>query len=44
MTGRSDGWVAVAHYAAGYEADLAIARLDAAGITAVRRGNGTVGH
>ncbi len=36
-------WVAVASFGAGYEADIAIARLDAAGITAVRRGNDTVG-
>ena len=43
MAAGSDGWIAVAHYAAGYEADLAIARLDAAGIAAVRRGNDTVG-
>lgn len=43
MTERFGGWVAIARYAAGYEADLAIARLDAAGITAVRRGNDTVG-
>lgn len=37
------GWVAVATYGAGYEADIAIARLDAAGITAIRRGNDLVG-
>lgn len=36
-------WVPVATYAAGYEADLAVARLDAAGISAVRRDNDTVG-
>jgi len=36
-------WVAVASFGAGYEADIAIARLDAAGITAVRRGNDLVG-
>lgn len=36
-------WVAIATYGAGYEADIAIARLDAAGIDAVRRGNDTVG-
>jgi hypothetical protein len=40
---RSHGWVSVATYSAGYEADLAIAWLDAAGIMAVRRGNDTVG-
>ena len=43
MTERRGGWVVIAHYAAGYEADLAVARLDAAGIAAVRRGNDTVG-
>jgi len=37
------GWVAVATFGAGYEADIAIARLDAAGITAIRRGNDLVG-
>jgi hypothetical protein len=36
-------WVPVAMYAAGLEADLAIARLEAAGILAVRRDNDTVG-
>ena len=36
-------WVEVATYAAGYEADLAIALLDAEGILAVRRGNDIVG-
>ena len=34
MTERAEGWVAIAHYAAGY---------DAAGIPSVRRGNDTVG-
>lgn len=43
MTGERIVWVAVATFGAGYEADIAIARLDAAGITAVRRGNDTVG-
>jgi hypothetical protein len=43
MAESERGWVAVANFGAGYEADLAIARLDAAGIVAVRRGNDTVG-
>ena len=43
MTENERGWVAIATYGAGYEADIAIARLDAAGITAVRQGNDTVG-
>ena len=43
MTDDRIVWVAVATFGAGYEADIAIARLDAAGITAVRRGNDTVG-
>jgi hypothetical protein len=38
-----NGWVTIANYRAGYEADLAIALLDAAGIPAVRRGNDIVG-
>ena len=33
----------MATYAAGFEADLAVARLEAAGILAVRRDNDTVG-
>lgn len=36
-------WISIATFSAGYEADIAIARLDAAGIDAVRRGNDTVG-
>ena len=36
-------WVTVATYAGGLEADLAVARLEAAGIIAVRRDNDTVG-
>lgn len=40
---RERGWVTIANYRAGYEADLAIALLDAAGIPAVRRGNDIVG-
>lgn len=43
MTEDRIDWVSVATFGAGYEADIAIARLDAAGITAVRRGNDTVG-
>jgi hypothetical protein len=38
-----NGWVTLANYRAGYEADIAIAVLDAAGIPAVRRGNDIVG-
>lgn len=37
------GWVTIANFRAGYEADIAIAVLDAAGIPAVRRGNDIVG-
>ena len=36
-------WIPVARYAAGYEADLAVARLEAAGILAVARGNDITG-
>ena len=36
-------WVPVAVFAAGYEADLALAQLESAGILAVRRDNDTVG-
>ena len=43
MMERETDWVSIATYGAGYEADIAIARLDAAGIEAVRRGNDTVG-
>ena len=43
MSEHNDGWVKIANYRAGYEADLAIALLDAAGIPAVRRGNDIVG-
>lgn len=43
MTGRDDTWVKIANYGAGYEADLAIAVLEASGIPAVRRGNDIVG-
>ena len=42
-SGHERGWVTIANYRAGYEADLAIALLDAAGIPAVRRGNDIVG-
>ena len=37
------GWFDVATFASGFEADLAIARLEAAGIRAVRDDNDTVG-
>jgi hypothetical protein len=43
MTDQERGWVTIANYRAGYEADLALALLDAAGIPAVRRGNDIVG-
>lgn len=43
MAENDRSWVAIASFGAGYEADIAIARLDAAGITAVRRGNDLVG-
>ena len=43
MTERETNWVAIASFGAGYEADIAIARLDAAGIDAIRRGNDVVG-
>ena len=37
------GWVTIANFRAGYEADIAIAVLDAAGIPAVPPGNDIVG-
>jgi hypothetical protein len=36
-------WIRVATYAAGLDADIAVARLDAAGILAVARGNDITG-
>jgi hypothetical protein len=36
-------WVPVAVFAGGFEADVALARLESAGILAVRRDNDTVG-
>jgi hypothetical protein len=36
-------WIPVATYAAGVEADFAVARLEAAGIVAVARGNDITG-
>lgn len=39
----SAGWREVATFASGFEADLAIAQLGAAGIPAVRDNNDTVG-
>ena len=36
-------WVTVATYGASFEADLAVARLEAAGILAVARGNDITG-
>ena len=43
MTDIDRHWVPIANFGAGYEADIAIARLDSAGIPAVRRGNDLVG-
>ena len=43
MTEHELTWVPVASYGAGYEADMAIAILEASGIQAVRRGNDIVG-
>jgi hypothetical protein len=37
------GWVEVATFASGFQADLAITRLEAAGIRAVRDNNDPVG-
>ena len=37
------GWADLLTYASGFEADLAIARLEASGIRAVRDDNDTVG-
>lgn len=37
------GWFNIATFSSGFEADLAIARLEAAGIRAVRDSNDTVG-
>jgi hypothetical protein len=37
------GWFDIATFSSGFEADLAIARLEAAGIGAVRDGNDTTG-
>lgn len=43
MSTPERSWVTAATFAAGYEADIAVARLQAAGLTAVRRDNDTVG-
>lgn len=40
---KPTGWREVATFASGFEADLAIAQLEAAGIPAVRDNNDTVG-
>jgi Putative prokaryotic signal transducing protein len=37
------GWVDVVTFSSGFEADLAVAQLEAAGIRAVRDSNDTVG-
>ncbi|MEO6528970.1 MAG: hypothetical protein ABIP93_20295 [Gemmatimonadaceae bacterium] len=36
-------WISIASFGAAFEADIAIARLEAAGILAVSRGNDIVG-
>lgn len=36
-------WIQVARFAAGFEADIAVARLEAAGVLAIARGNDVVG-
>jgi hypothetical protein len=36
-------WVSIATFAAGFEADLAVAQLESAGILAVARGNDITG-
>jgi hypothetical protein len=36
-------WIAVADFSSSFEADLAVARLESAGILAVSRGNDIVG-
>ena len=43
MSDKDLSWVHVATYAAGFEADLALARLESAGILAVRRDNDIAG-
>ena len=43
MSEQQVSWVPVAVYAAGFEADFALAQLESAGILAVRRDNDTVG-
>jgi len=39
----SSQWIPVADFASSFEADLAVARLESAGILAVSRGNDIVG-
>jgi hypothetical protein len=43
MKGERHAWVAIANFGAGWEADLAVARLDAEDIPARARGNDLVG-
>ncbi|MCI0356307.1 MAG: DUF2007 domain-containing protein [Acidobacteria bacterium] len=43
MSTHQEKWVPIATYAGGIEADVAVARLEAAGILAVRRDNDRVG-
>ncbi len=40
---NSGGWSVLATYASGFEADLAMAQLETAGIPAIRDNNDTVG-
>ncbi len=40
---NADGWSVLATYASGFEADLAMAQLETAGIPAIRDNNDTVG-
>ncbi len=43
MTDQERSWVPVATFAAGFEADLLVARLQGAGLMPIRRDNDTVG-
>jgi hypothetical protein len=43
MSERELSWIEIATYAAGFEADLALARLESAGILGVRRDNDLTG-
>lgn len=43
MTDQERSWVPVATFAAGFDADLLMARLQSAGLMPIRRDNDTVG-